>query len=703
MQRSPTLVLGALALASLACTERKASSPPPSGDRVEEAKDAKPYLDDLPGLRERGRLRIIVYGQAPSFMPRMGNPALQDEAMAEDFAEALGLDPVFVVIDEQSDLIPALLAGRGDLIAAQLTVTPDRAERVAFSRGRLSVEELLVGPATAEPVDGFEELDGMEVHVRRASSYADTLLELEKAKAIDIDLRWAPDDRSTVDLLMDVSEGKIPATAADSNLLRSVMALEAELSTVATLAEGRELAWAVRPQDTKLRAAVDRFVLERALTRHDVAPYVVDLPGLREKGVLRVLTRNNPVSYFLHRGRQFGFDYHLMKRFAQQQGLRLQMEVVPSRDDLEPWLLEGRGDVVAATLTATPERRERVRFSEPYLYSDEVVVKRAGTPPVDGLDGRTLHVRASSSYAESLERLKASGVDLTIERVDETLETERIADRVARGEIELTVMDSFLLDVELAYGQPLEVAMTLPRPGKSDDDEGRPIGFAVHPDNVELAQALDAYVSESYRGLHYNIAKKRYFEDRRRIAKAKQGRTGKTGRLSPYDEVIRKYARQYGLDWRLMAAQAYVESQFDPRAKSWGGAEGLFQVMPRTGKSLGFENLEDPSQGTHAGIKYMDRLISRFDSSIPLEERVWFAMAAYNAGLGHVYDARRLAPRLGKDPDRWFGNVEQAMLRLAEPRYARKARHGYCRGGQPVAYVSHIRELYEAYVEVADL
>lgn len=688
---------------------------------------------DLDGIRARGELRILLFGGASSILPRSGDPTLQDEAMAVAFARHLGLAPLVLRVEQQSDLVPALLEGRGDIIAAQLSVTPDRVDQVAFSRGRISVDEVLVAssPSTGEPAS-LEELDGLDVHVRPSSSYAETLADLERESEIDINVIDADPSKTTIELLLDVAEGRIPRTVADDNILAAVQEFESGVEGGLVLAEGRELAWAVRPDAPKLRSAVDRYVLERALTQHSRKTYTADLDQIVERGVLRVLTRNNAISYFLYRGEQFGFEYELLKLLAEELDVRLQMVVVPSRDQLIPWLLEGRGDVIAAGLTDTEARTARVRFSRPYLFATQQLVRKAdadGPRSLGDLAGRTVHVRASSAFHPDLVRLKEAGLDFEIVQVDEDVETEELIDQVARGDIELTVADSHVLDVEEAYGEGVVAAFEIPADAPATraalaalevteteagtvDDAGSPepdedrgpveIAFATRPDDEALADRLDAFIEARYRQLRYNILRKRYFENPRRFRRGRYAATGKTGQISPYDGLIRKYARKYQFDWRLMAAQAYVESRFDPNATSWVGAKGLFQVMPRTGRSLGFTDLEDPAVGTHAGIKYMSRMVQRFEGSIPLEQRVHFALAAYNAGLGHVHDARRLARQLGLDPDVWFDNVERAMLKLSEPKYARQARHGYCRGRQPVAYVRHIQEKYEAYVKVAD-
>ena len=165
---------------------------------------------------------------------------------------------------------------------------------------------------------------------------------------------------------------------------------------------------------------------------------------------------------------------------------------------------------------------------------------------------------------------------------------------------------------------------------------------------------------------------------------------------------MREHALKHGFDWLMITAQMYQESHFDPLTRSFSGAEGLMQVMPLTARQLGYQNLTDPAEGIGAGVAYLDWLEGRFPARLDLAEKTYFGLAAYNAGFGHVEDARRLAQRLGKDPDRWFGNVEEAMALLSHPRYARQARYGYVRGQETVQYVRDIRARYLGYLSATE-
>ena len=690
--------------------------PPPPRFETVASQDVEKSRGGLKVIRRRKTLRVLIPGDADQYLPRPGMPALNDINLAEAFAKSLGVEMTLVLVDTYDQLIPALVEGRGDLIAAQLTVTRERSRKVAFTRSTLGTAEILVAREGAQDAPkSTEALDGRQVFVRPSSAYASTLRALQQQRGgPKIEVVDAGEHETTEQLVMAVADGRIPLTVADAHLLDAMQTYTDGFARMFPLSEQRQIAWAVRKRDRTLKDELNRFLQRQALTVHTRVTATPDLDGIKERKVLRVLTRNNALTYLLYRGAQFGFDYDLSALLADDLGVRLEVMVVPSRDQLIPWLLEGRGDLIAASMTVTDARRQNVAFSRPYLYTDEVLVARRGakTPQtVEDLAGVTVHVRGSSSYAQTLRALQARGIDVKIAEVPEHMETEQIIEAVARKEFEYTVADRHILDVEVAYGTRVRAALTLestesPEPvADSSNSRYAPTGtkgiaFAMRPGSVALKTYVDGWLKKVYRGTQYNILKRRYLSAGRSVKRYRRRRLGRTGRISPYDDVIKKYASRYGFDWRLLAAQSFVESRFDPKASSWVGAKGLFQVMPRTGASMGFYELEDPDVGTHAGVKYMDRLVRRFDPKLPFRQRVRFALAAYNAGLGHVLDARSLARKQGLDPNRWFGNVEKAMLLLSQRRYYRKARYGYCRGKEPVAYVSHIQAKYQAYVEV---
>lgn len=646
---------------------------------------------DLPALREQGRLRVLVPRRGKiDLLPRHGHPFDIELSFAEAFAEDIGLEPVWVWVERHDDLIPALLEGHGDLIAANLTVTADRRERLAFSDPLGYVREQVVTRAS-DDVAAPADLVGRTVVIRRSSSFWDSVERLRSEHA-GIELVAAPEEMDTEEILHRVALGEYDVSVADDNLVVEVLAYTPELRVAFDLTDRRPVAWGMRPRAQELRDAVNRFIgninLGRSRERHRD-----DLPGIRERGVLRVLTRNNASTYFIWRGELVGFEYDLARRFAERLGVRLQIVVPPTRAALLTWLRQGRGDIVAAGLTATSERLQRdIGFSRPYNYVVEEVVTRASDTtlhtPAD-LEGRTIAIRRSSSYWDTLEELRGEGLNFRILVVPEQLETEEIIGRVARGDYDLTVADSHILDIELTWREDIRVAFAL--------GDTVPHAWATRAADHELLAAINDFFRHEYRGLFYNVTYNKYFRDPARALGEIGERPSLSGSISPFDDLIKAYASEYGFDWRLIAAQMYEESRFDPSARSFAGAVGLMQVLPRTAAELGIESPHLVEEGIHAGVKYLRAVYDRITDAASPEDRLWMALASYNAGYGHVRDGRRLAARMDRDPDIWFGQLNQVLPLLARSEYYDNARYGYCRCREPVRYVSNIRDRYIAY------
>ncbi|MEM6533777.1 MAG: transporter substrate-binding domain-containing protein [Myxococcota bacterium] len=709
------------ALAAASCTRERTDSPPAPGQvRLEPVAAAEQIVDtgDLEQIRRRGTLRILVAPQTDDALRRSNGVVRLERELAEHFANRFGVDAQLVEVSAYEELIPELLIGHGDIVAAQMTVTDARSKEVVFTRPVDTVAEIVVSSVDEKDLPTTPaQLDGERIFVPADSAFVESLQTLRGELATGLEIVEVPGPVDVEEIAYDVSRGAKRFTVVDSNRLDVIESYNRKLKRLFPLEEGRQLAWAVRPGNPDLKAAADAFLVEAAMTSHAQKRSLGDLDDLKERGSIRLLTRNNAVSYYLHRGQHLGFDYELTELLAKSLGLRLEVVVPPSRDQLVPWLLDGRGDIIAGGFTVTPDRERQVRFSEPYLFVEEVLVQRAdaGIQTAADLRGKTIHIRRSSSFFSSLEKARER-LGFVFDFVGEDVETETLVARVAQGEYDFTVADTHILGVEKLVHDGIEGACALDvltdeelnlnaplaweAPGRPGDLGSKEIAFALRPDSTVLLPRVNDFVREHFRGLEYNMLRNRYFGNQRRANEAKLERVGETGVLSDYDALIKKFSARYELDWRLMASLAYQESRFDPKAQSWVGAQGLFQVMPATGRELGFVDLKDPEQSTHAGIKYVSYLIGRFEAHLDFRQRVRFALASYNAGFGHVQDARRLARELGLNPDRWFKNVERAMLLLQQPRYYKRARYGYVRGQEPVNYVSQIQLRYDNYVKL---
>ena len=250
------------------------------------------------------------------------------------------------------------------------------------------------------------------------------------------------------------------------------------------------------------------------------------------------------------------------------------------------------------------------------------------------------------------------GVELRLQPVPPEQEPETTIARVADGEYDLTLVDDHIAKNAGVWHENVRPALEI----------GEPVAhrWAVRADNEQLLAAANRFLDRAYRGEFYNVIYAKYFRDRERIRRYQTQRVtlGSGRQLSPYDDLIQQYAQRHGFDWRLIAAQMFQESGFDPDARSWVGAIGLMQVMPRTAQQVGITgNLQDPETNIRAGTRYMEWLSERFEEDLRVRDRIWFMLAAFNAGVGHVRDARRLAAQLGVVQNAWSKTVLRSARR----------------------------------------
>ncbi len=430
------------------------------------------------------------------------------------------------------------------------------------------------------------------------------------------------------------------------------------------------------------------------LAAHLDDKYKEDLSGLLAKGRVRVLTTFNKTNFFVSDSRLYGFEYSLLRDYGRSlnekrgdKGLHLAMEFIPvPRDQLIPRLLEGLGDIAAAGLTITPERRKLVDFTEPYLTDvAEVVVtsrKTRGVRTLEDLAGRGVYVRRSSSYHESLENLNRrfaeSGLPAVhIIEVDESLETGDILEMVNAGAIPITVADDIIAKLWSGTFEDLRVHTDL------KVRTGSQIAWMVRKGSPDLRNSLNAFIRNHRKGtLMGNIYFKRYFERNKWI---KNPLTKKEiAKQLKFTKLFKKYGEKYGFDWMLIMALAYQESGLDNHKESPTGAVGIMQVRPSTAsdKQIDIPDVYDLENNVHAGTKYLALLRDRYFSDDRIEERsrIRLSLAAYNAGPKKIKRAQKLAKEMGLDRYRWFRNVEVAASRLV--------------GQEPVQYVSNINKYY---------
>ena len=697
-------LLGLLFL--MACSESNAPSTTGSKTSTQptiaKQTESEAYIEqgDIEELKSRGKLRILVPKRSDSWLPREGHPQDMEQELAANFARSIELEPVLVYVENFEELIPHLIEGKGDLIAANLTVTQSRKQQIAFTVPVDHSREQLITHTEDRSIKKTSDLKNRTIAVQKNTSYEETLNSLRQ-KYPEIKSQILAGNLDEDEILDKIANKQIDLTILDSNILEQTANYRNDFKVAINLTNERALAWGVRKDNKQLLKALDRNLNQQQLAKKQESIFLDDFDVIKQRKTLRVLTRNNAASYFLWQGELLGFEYELVKAFAKNHKLRLEVIVAPSHEDLIPMLIEGKGDIIASFMTATKEREEQgIKFSRPNHFASEIIVTRLNDTSLnkpEDLAGRSIYVRRSSAYWKTLEILKSQSIEFNLKEAPETMETEEIIAKVASGEYDLTLSDNHLLDIELTWREDIKAAFRLGEPRKN--------AWAVREKDGKLLAAINKFIKKEYKGLFYNITYKKYFENSHKIKKHKQERLdlNPDGTISPYDKLVKTYAEQYGFDWRLIVSQMYQESRFNPKAKSWVGAKGLMQVMPGTAKELKLTHLEDPETGIHAGIKYMEWVRNRFEQELDVQDRMWFALAGYNAGAGHIKDARRLARLKGWNPNRWFNNVEKALLLLSKQKYAKKARHGYVRGLEPVDYVREIKNRYNAYIRLVQV
>jgi membrane-bound lytic murein transglycosylase F len=402
------------------------------------------------------------------------------------------------------------------------------------------------------------------------------------------------------------------------------------------------------------------------------------------EGKITVITDNNEQCYFMYKDAPAGFEYDMARAFADYLTVDLQV-ISPGWEEMFEVLDKGRGDFIAASLTRLPEREARMDFSDEYLVIQQFIIVHKDNRTVgkiEDLNGKTIHVRAATSYQQRLNRLKESGIDIEIV-LHKNIPTEDLLSQVADKKIEITVADTNVAILNRRFYPAIRMAFSISEP--------QALGWAVSKGDTALAKIINRFFSHIMANGTYDKIYERYYAateifDYVDLVKFHQRLES---RLPKYEAIIRREADHNGFDWRLLAAIIYQESHFNPHARSYTGVRGLMQLTLETAQEMGVKNRLDPEDSIRGGARYLNLLFHRFDDVEDDFDRMLLALAAYNVGYGHVRDAQRIAEKLGSTPRQWNA-VKKTLPLLNDPKYYRFTRHGYARGTEPVRYVDRI-------------
>jgi len=436
---------------------------------------------------------------------------------------------------------------------------------------------------------------------------------------------------------------------------------------------------------------------EQALIQRIDKPFKGDLDQIRARKTIRVLVNYSRTNFFIDNGKIQGFEYELLKAYEKHLNKEEKNEYTKTKlifvsmpfDQILQALNQGRGDIAAAGLTITPDRQKIVAFAKPYIPEvNEIVVlnkKIKNMRSIEDLSNRMVYVRKGSSYVKHLESLneklkKLKRPPVKIVAADDYIVTEDILEFVNAGIVDITVADHHIAQ---AWSQVLPDIVI--RKDLKINSDGK-IAWAVRKDNPELLSDLNAFIRKNKKGsLLGNILFRRYYQKSKWINNPITEKERK--KLQKLIGFFEEYGLRYDFRFLKLAAVAYQESGLDNSKRSPTGAIGIMQVLPSTAsdKHVNIKNIHLVENNIHAGSKYLNFLRTRYFSASEIipADRVYFSLAAYNAGPAKVNKIRKTASERGFDPNKWFFNVENIAAEVI--------------GKETVNYVANINKYYVAY------
>lgn len=424
-----------------------------------------------------------------------------------------------------------------------------------------------------------------------------------------------------------------------------------------------------------------------------------DLTQLKAEGEITAVTLYSSTSYFQYKMNEMGYEYDLIKDFANSQGLKLNIKVAENPTRLIEMLQAGEADVVAYPVNVTQELKEEVLFCGRETLSNQVLVQRANRgdtilKDVTQLIGKEVYVRPGGRYAQRLANLNEElGGGIHIQYLErDTLTPEDMIEMVSTGEIPYTISDYYTARLNKTYFWNINVDLPVSFMQRSS--------WVVRKSSPELAEAIDNWAAGQTGQQSYRAVMKRYFELSKQPFESTIPEI-KDGNISPYDALFKKYAAILGWDWQLLASISYQESHFDPNVVSWAGAEGIMGIMPNTARGMGVspQELKDPEISIRTAIEVIRRFRQGFTEIEDPMEKIKLTLASYNAGIGHIYDAQKLAEKFDKNPAVWDKNVADCIRMKSDPVYYNDpvCKHGYLRGTETLNYVREVILRYEYY------
>ncbi len=430
-------------------------------------------------------------------------------------------------------------------------------------------------------------------------------------------------------------------------------------------------------------------VLGAAVIRDEEQPatLIAGLPAPLPSELV-VLSRNAPTIFYRGRNGPEGLEYELTQAFAAHLGVSVRYVFFDSLAEILQAVRSDRGHLAAAGIARTAIREKTFAFGPAYqMINQQVVCRRNLKLPRSPADlvGRSVAAISASSYEETLRAWRSDHPGLTWQSIPDK-GTEELLEWVWRKKLDCVLADSNIVAVNRRYYPQLRVAF--------DATDGQVLAWILGPAAAQpLAVALEEWMSDFITSGKLAAVTAKYYEQTEKFDYVEMRTLVKRIKkvLPKYRQLFEDAARKYDLPWTLLAAQAYQESHWDPQAQSRTGVRGMMMLTEAAAADLGVVDRLDVAQNIDGGARYLAGLRARLPDSVPEEQRVSFALAAYNMGMGHLWDARVLTKRLKRNPDRWE-DVFSVLPLLSKRRHYATLERGYARGFEAIHYITRIHD-----------
>ncbi len=625
------------------------------------------FYDVSSSLGETNVLRVATLYNLEVPLPRSELLVRKEWRYLEQFARDNHFKIKTLHVKSQEEGFDLLKSQKADLYVSQLIYTNTLDASLNYSLPLLKADEYLVS-ALGQKVFAGGELSGSVLGIHRNPHQEARADEL--AKTVDnLSIKAIPQGVYGDQLYRQLNERYYDYVMVQSDQFESDNLYRNDLKKSHQLTEDSSIVWALNKSNGKLLENINFYFMKVKGDENSV-------------DIIRVGLVNHHDGYFLMHGEERGFHFSLIKTFLDERNLSYRIVLAENRYQLKTLLKEKKIDVAADFYTADDVEVCCMRQSEPLFYSSPVFVARFSKGPknVDVFSERFISVPLDSPYLATLQQVLKNYPSLKLLKVSESISTKAMLRRLDRGVYDLVFAEDYIVDREEQFQESAYAKFPV--------GDKTAFHWLVTHEKPALLEDIDSYLDDDRVVRVYD----QYFRFFNRKAPHFSEKSQLT---SPYDTLIKGLANSYDLDARLLTAQMYHESQFDPGAESGKGGIGLFQMHQKPANFLGFYEITLPRNNISAAMAYMLWLKAQL-ITLEVEEKSmpWFLLAAYYAGIGHVKDAIHLAYKQGWASDRWFGGVARSMRLLEDPRYYTYARFGYIRGSDVVNYVDAIKGIY---------